>query len=60
MKKAKSCHPGPSKPRSDTTVTRGPGNRWRVDVDSDRAGLVIHAVDAVAGEPERLIRAVIT
>src|SRR5690348_6174061 len=34
-------------------------NRWRVDMDGDSSGLMIHAVDAFAGEPESLAWAVL-
>src|SRR6516162_7313378 len=34
-------------------------DRRRVHVDGDGSGLVVHAVDALAGEPERLARAVL-
>lgn len=29
-------------------------DRWRVDMDGDSPGLVIHAMDALAGQPETL------
>src|SRR6266498_5774182 len=35
-------------------------DRRRVDMDGDRAGLVVHAVDALGREPECLTRAVLT
>ena len=34
-------------------------DRWRVDMNGDGSGLVIHAMDAFAGEPETLARAVL-
>src|SRR5262249_57544734 len=41
-------------------VVADPRHRWRVDMDGDRSGLVIHPVHAVAREPERLTRAIRT